>query len=319
MNYVRGVITKNKVGLLPAYRKQYFFSSCIKMISPLIPLLHNPLQLCTLKKYPLYKKYNPHTTSMILDTIVARKKEEVAALKQQGIHSPETEAPIDSPRGFMQALLDAPGVAIIAEAKKASPSKGVIQPDFDPEKIARNYQQGGAQAMSVLTDRDFFQGAIEYIPLVRNTVDLPVLRKEFIIDPLQIEEAAAFGADAILLIAAILETEQLREFRLQAEEAGMDVLVEVHNEAELEKTLAAESKLIGINNRNLNDFSMNLETTFRLQQEIPKGIPIVSESGISSRDEMLRLQQAGIAAALIGESLMRSTTQGKTLRHFLTI
>jgi indole-3-glycerol phosphate synthase len=254
---------------------------------------------------------------MILDTIVARKKEEVAALKQHGIRPPETEIPIAPPRGFMQALLNAPSVAIIAEAKKASPSKGVIQPDFDPEKIALNYQQGGAQAMSVLTDRDFFQGAIEYIPLVRNTVDLPVLRKEFIIDPLQIEEAALFGADAILLIAAILEITQLKEFRVQAEEAGMDVLVEVHNEAELEKTLAAESKLIGINNRNLNDFSMDLETTFRLQQEIPKEIPIVSESGISSREEMQRLQEAGITAALIGESLMRSTAQGETLRHFL--
>lgn len=286
---------------------------------PFIPLLHNPPQLCTLLKNILYpKKHNPHTTSMILDTIVARKKEEVAALKQKGIRAPETEALIDPPRGFMQALLDAPGVAIIAEAKKASPSKGVIQPDFDPVKIALNYQQGGAHAMSVLTDQDFFQGALEYIPLVRKTVDLPVLRKEFIIDPLQIEEAAAFGADAILLIAAILEIEQLREFRLQAEEAGMDVLVEVHNEAELEKTLIAESTLIGINNRNLNDFSVDLETTFRLQQEIPQGIPIVSESGISSRDEMLRLQQAGITAALIGESLMRSTTQGETLRHFLS-
>ncbi|MCW5211477.1 indole-3-glycerol phosphate synthase TrpC [Desulfobulbus sp. TB] len=256
---------------------------------------------------------------MILDTIIARKKEEVAALKQRGIRPPEIEAPIEPPRGFMQALVAAPGVAIIAEAKKASPSKGLIQPDFDPQKIALNYQQGGAQAMSVLTDQDFFQGSIDYIPLIRNTVDIPVLRKEFIIDPLQIEEADAFGADAILLIAAILSIEQLREFRLQAEEAGMDVLVEVHNEAELEKTLAAESKLIGINNRNLNDFSVDLQTTFRLQQEIPQEIPIVSESGISSRDEMLCLQEAGITAALIGESLMRSNTQGETLRHFLSI
>ena len=255
---------------------------------------------------------------MILDTIVARKKEEVAALKQRGIRPPETEAPLGPPRGFMQALLAAPGVAIIAEAKKASPSKGVIDPNFDPRKIALNYKQGGAHAISVLTDRDFFQGSIDYIPLVRNTVDLPVLRKEFIIDPLQIKEAAAFGSDAILLIAAILEIEQLRDFRLQAEEAGMDVLIEVHNEAELEKTLAAESRLIGINNRNLNDFSVDLETTFRLQQEIPPDIPIVSESGISSRSEMLRLQEAGITAALIGESLMRSNEQGETLRHFLS-
>ena len=177
---------------------------------------------------------------MILDTIVERKREEVAALKQQGIQPPHAE--IDPPRGFMQALVDAPGVAIIAEAKKASPSKGVIAPDFDPVQIALNYQEGGAQAMSVLTDVDFFQGSLSYIPLVRDAVKLPVLRKEFIIDPLQIQEASVFGADAILLIAAILDRIQLQEFRLQAEELGMDVLVEVHNEQELESTLAAESR-----------------------------------------------------------------------------
>jgi len=254
---------------------------------------------------------------MILDTIVERKREEVTALKQKGIQPPDME--IDPPRGFMQALVDAPGVAIIAEAKKASPSKGVIAPDFDPVQIALNYQQGGAHAMSVLTDVDFFQGSIDYIPLVRNAVDLPVLRKEFIIDPLQITEAVAYGADAILLIAAILETSQLRELRLQAEDSGLDVLVEVHNEQELEKTLAADSRLIGINNRNLNDFSVDLATTFRLQREIPAGIPVVSESGISSREDMLRLKEAGITAALIGESLMRSREQGETLQQFLSI
>lgn len=254
---------------------------------------------------------------MILDTIVERKREEVAALKKKGIQLPDT--PIDPPRGFMQALIDAPGVAIIAEAKKASPSKGVIAPDFDPVQIAVNYKQGGAHAMSVLTDVDFFQGSIEYIPLVRNSVDLPVLRKEFIIDPLQIEEAVVFGADAILLIAAILETSQLREFRLQAEESGLDVLVEVHNEPELEKTLTAGSRLIGINNRNLNDFTVDLATTFRLQRQIPAEIPLVSESGISCRQDMLRLQEAGITAALIGESLMRSSEQDKTLQSFLNL
>ena len=254
---------------------------------------------------------------MILDTIVERKREEVALLKQQGIRPPDVA--IDPPRGFMQALIDAPGVAIIAEAKKASPSKGVIQPDFDPVQIAINYQQGGAHAMSVLTDVDFFQGSLSYIPLVRSAVELPVLRKEFIIDPLQIKEAAVYGADAILLIAAILEKAQLQEFRIQAEESGMDVLVEVHNEKELEKTLAAESKLIGINNRNLNDFSVDLATTFRLQREIPNNIPVVSESGISSRADMLRLKEAGITAALIGESLMRSRAQGETLQHFLDL
>ncbi len=254
---------------------------------------------------------------MILDVIVERKKEEVAALKKAGIKEPQTQ--IDPVRGFMKALVDSPGVAIIAEAKKASPSKGVISPDFDPEQIAKHYEQGGAHAMSVLTDVDFFQGHIKYIPLIRNTVKLPVLRKEFIIDPVQVEEAAVYGADAILLIAAILDTSQLQELRLQAEESGLDVLVEVHNEAELEKTLEAGSRLIGINNRNLNDFSVDLNTTFRLQKEIPQGIPVVSESGISSREDMIKLKNAAITAALIGESLMRSSSKGETLQQFLSL
>lgn len=252
---------------------------------------------------------------MILDTIVARKHEEVAALKQRGL--PTLTQPVEPPRGFMHALINAPGVAIIAEAKKASPSKGVIQPDFDPVRIARNYQQGGAHCLSVLTDVDFFQGSLDYIPLVRGTVHLPVLRKDFIIDPLQIDEAHAVGADAILLIAAILETNQLRDYRLQAESLGMDVLVEVHDERELDSALAAESRLIGINNRNLNDFTVSLETTFRLRQMIPATIPVVSESGIATVDDMRRLKEAGITAALIGESLMRAAEQDQLLREFL--
>jgi indole-3-glycerol phosphate synthase len=254
---------------------------------------------------------------MILDTIVARKYEEVAALKQRGIIAPEKAVP--PPRGFIRALTSAPGVAIIAEAKKASPSKGVIQPDFDPVRIARNYREGGAHALSVLTDVDFFQGSLDYIPLVRDAVELPVLRKDFIIDPLQIEEARAFGADAILLIAAILDVQQLREYRLLAESLGMDVLVEVHDERELESALNAESRLIGINNRNLNDFSVSLETTFRLLRNIPPGIPVVSESGITSVEDMKRLKEAGVKAALIGESLMRAGRQDQLLREFLSI
>jgi indole-3-glycerol phosphate synthase len=208
-------------------------------------------------------------------------------------------------------------LAVIAEAKKASPSKGVIRPDFDPVAIAKNYKAGGAQAMSVLTDVDFFQGSITYIPLVRAAVDLPVLRKDFILDPLQIREASLYGADAILLIAAILDTVQLRSFREEAEALAMDVLVEVHDERELESALAAGSKLIGINNRNLDDFSVDLDTTFRLQRLIPPGIPVVSESGIASREDMQRLRAAGITAALIGESLMRSGEQDSLLREFM--
>jgi indole-3-glycerol phosphate synthase len=254
---------------------------------------------------------------MILDTIAARKREEIAVLKRDGIREPEMA--VSPPRGFIQALLNAPGVAIIAEAKKASPSKGVICPDFDPQEIARNYAAGGAQAMSVLTDRDFFQGAIDYIPLVRSTVALPVLRKDFILDPLQIDEAAAYGADAVLLIAALLERSEMEDLRLQAEEAGMDVLIEVHDEEELEKTLAAGVRLLGINNRNLKDFTVSLETTFRLIRLIPPEIPVVSESGIASREDMLRLKEAGVKAALIGERLMRSAEQAGTLRDFLSL
>lgn len=253
---------------------------------------------------------------MILDTIVARKREEVADLKKKGLQAPERE--IAKPRGFFRALVDFAGVAIIAEAKKASPSKGVIQPDFDPVRIAESYKAGGAQAMSVLTDVDFFQGSIEYIPLVREAVDLPVLRKEFIIDEIQVREAQMYGADAILLIAAILDVQQMRDFRQLAEEFSMDVLVEVHDEKELEGAIEAGSKLIGVNNRNLNDFSVDLDTTFRLQRLMPDDIPIVSESGIASRDDIVRLREAGITAALIGESLMRSSDQGKLLDEFMS-
>lgn len=249
---------------------------------------------------------------MILDTIVARKKEEVAALKIRGIAAPELEIPL--PRGFIRALTDCAGVAVIAEAKKASPSKGVIRPDFDPVAIARSYQAGGAQALSVLTDVDFFQGSLAYIPAVRAAVQLPVLRKDFIIDPLQIKEARAYGADAILLIAAILETSQIEEYQALALELGMDSLVEVHDEAEVEKAVAAGSRLIGVNNRDLRDFSMDLNTTFRLQKIIPKDIPLVSESGIRDHQDMLQLAEHGVRAALVGETLMRAADPAEALR-----
>jgi len=242
---------------------------------------------------------------MILDTIVAQKQEEVARLRSRGLGEPVAE--IAPPRGFQQALVMYDGVAVIAEVKKASPSKGVICAHFDPQNIARHYQTGGAQAISVLTDERFFQGALSYIPLVRETVDLPVLRKDFIIDPLQVQEARLFGADAILLIAAILEQNQLQDLQALAIELGMDVLVEVHNEEELQKALAAGSTLIGINNRNLRDFSVDLDTTFRLKREIPDHIPVVSESGIRNRSDMQRLRAALITAALIGETLMRAS------------
>jgi len=253
---------------------------------------------------------------MILDTIVSRKKEEVARLRQEGIHLPYEyrEKHIDLPRGFMRALLDYPGVSIIAEVKKASPSKGVICHDFDPVRIALNYEQLGAQAVSVLTDVDFFQGSLLYLMQVRDVIKLPVIRKDFIIDPLQIEEAKIHGADAILLIAAILDMHQLRDYRQQAEQYGMDTLVEVHDENELEVALAAGSGLIGVNNRNLKDFTVDLGTTLRLKRLMPPGIPVVSESGLTCREDIETLAREGIAAALIGESLMRAGSSGTLLQ-----
>jgi len=252
---------------------------------------------------------------MILDTIVEQKKLEIERLRREGVRPPEVT--VEPPRGFRRTLLEAEAIAIIAEAKKASPSKGVIRPDFDPASIAANYLAGGASAMSVLTDERFFAGSLDYIPLVRQAVPLPVLRKDFIIDVLQIEEAHAYGADAILLIAAILETERMRDFRQMAEGLGLDALVEVHDERELERALAADSTLIGVNNRNLKDFSVDLETTFRLRREMPDDIPLVSESGIRDRQDILRLIEADVQAALIGETLMRAGDEAAMLRTLL--
>jgi indole-3-glycerol phosphate synthase len=250
---------------------------------------------------------------MILDTIVERKKQEVALLKAAGVTRPEL--PVDPPRGFMQALTRSSEIAVIAEAKKASPSKGVISPDFDPAAIACSYERGGAEALSVLTDEIFFQGALDYIPVVRQKVKLPVIRKDFIIHELQIQEAANYGADAILLIAAILDQKQIIDYLQMSAELQMDVLVEVHDEKELEKSLAAGSRLIGINNRDLRDFTVDLGTTIRLHREIPDSIPVVSESGIRSHEDMKMLEDHGIMAALIGETLMRANDREAALRQ----
>ena len=245
---------------------------------------------------------------MILDKIVARKKEEVDQLKREGTTLPAEydNTAVDPTRGFSRALTGYGGVAIIAEVKKASPSKGIISANFDPQAIALNYQENGAQAVSVLTDVDFFQGSLKYLLQVRSTINLPVLRKDFIIDPLQIEEASIHGADAILLIAAILSQSQISEYQQMAKELGMDSLVEIHDEDDLEKALGAQAALIGINNRNLNDFSVDINTTFRLKKMIPETIPVVSESGLGSAADLALLKEHDICAALIGESLMRA-------------
>jgi len=253
---------------------------------------------------------------MILDTIVARKREEVAALRSAGIRLPEQfcQKHLDPPRGFHRALTCYPGVAVIAEVKKASPSKGVISADFQPVAIGRNYEKNGAQAISVLTDVDFFQGSLSFLLQVREAVSLPILRKDFIIDPLQIEEAHRHGADAVLLIAAILDLPQLLDYQAYAAELGMDVLVEVHDERETEQALLAGSRLIGINNRNLKTFAVDLETTFRLKKLIPSDIPVVSESGLKTVEDFQRLKNEGIKAALIGETLMRAGADSDLLR-----
>ena len=250
---------------------------------------------------------------MILDTIVIQKKKEVALLKAHGVSRPEMD--VDPPRGFMQALTQSSEIAVIAEVKKGSPSKGIISPDFNPTAIASSYEKGGADAVSVLTDEKFFYGSLDYIPLVRQEIQLPVIRKDFIIHELQIEEAGNYGADAILLIAAILDRNQIRDYLQMSTELDMDVLVEVHDEKELEKSLIAGSRLIGINNRDLRDFTVDLKTTIRLRREIPDSIPVVSESGIKSREDMKMLEDESIAAALIGETFMRSGDREAALRE----
>lgn len=254
---------------------------------------------------------------MILDKIVERKRQEVKDLLANGEEPHSIDEPPSPPRGFQKALIDRAPVALIAEAKKASPSKGIICPDFDPAHIAKQYAAAGAHAISVLTDVDFFQGSLSYIPIVRNAVNLPVLRKDFIIHEAQVTQARNYGADAILLIAAILETSQIRDLQALAFELGMDVLVEVHDEHEAERSLEAGSRLIGVNNRNLQDFTVSLDTTFRVMKEIPAEIPVVSESGIRDNNDIERLSKAGVAAVLVGETLMRADDQCAAVKKLM--
>ena len=226
----------------------------------------------------------------------------------------------DHPRGFQAALLNSLSsgwTPIIAEGKKGSPSKGVIRPDFDPLQIAQTYQENGATCLSVLTDEHFFLGHLSYLALIREQVSLPLLRKDFIFDPYQIYQARAAGADAVLLIAAMLELPQLRDFASLAEELSMDVLLEVHDERELEMALQTDCQMIGINNRDLRSFVVDISTSERLAAMIPQGRIVVAESGITRRDEIVRLMENGLHAFLIGESLMRERDIGEKLRELL--
>jgi indole-3-glycerol phosphate synthase len=226
----------------------------------------------------------------------------------------------DQPRGFESAIVNACGsgwTPIIAEVKKGSPSKGIIRADFDPLEIGLIYQDNGATCLSVLTDEHFFLGHLNYLALIREQVSLPLLRKDFIFDPYQIYQARVAGADAILLIAAMLELSQLREFAAIARELSLDVLLEVHDEKELEIALQTDCNLIGINNRDLRSFVVDISTSERLAAQVPAGRIIVAESGITRRDEIVRLTKGGVHAFLIGESLMREEDIGAKLQELL--
>lgn len=245
---------------------------------------------------------------MFLDKIVATKRAEVEAMSSFSIKEAEkliSNLPLCL--GFEQALTTRKNRAmgLIAEVKKASPSKGLIRDDFEPVLLAEAYERAGADCISVLTDVDYFQGSNEYLKAVRKAVNVPLLRKDFTIDPKQIYEARLIGADAILLIAAILTTDQMKQYLKLAGDLGLDALVEVHDREELERALELDTQLIGINNRNLKTFVTDLGTTEELIQFIPEGKTVVSESGISTVKDMAYLQQVGAQAVLIGEHFMR--------------
>lgn len=262
-------------------------------------------------------------TPDILKKIIEHKRGEVAAARAAAPLA-ELKARLqdleEQPRGFARALATAAAsgwTPVIAEVKKGSPSKGVIRADFDPVDIAAIYEANGATCLSVLTDEHFFLGHVRFLSLIREQVRLPLLRKDFIFDPYQVYEARVAGADAILLIAAMLDVAQLVELAALAGELSLDVLLEVHDEAEMETALRTDCTLIGVNNRNLRTFVTDLGTTERLAPLAPAGRLLVSESGINCRADILRLQRAGARAFLIGESLMREADIGAKLRELL--
>lgn len=253
----------------------------------------------------------------ILARIVARKREELA---QSAQHIDLWERQADSRRNGRRDFrgeLCARVPAVIAEIKKASPSKGVLSTDFDPVRIAGEYQRGGASAISVLTDESFFQGSLAHLEAVRGAVSLPILRKDFTIARAHIVEAAAHGADAILLIAAILTERELRDFREDAARYGMAALVEVHNRRELGVAIAAGSGIIGVNNRNLSTFAVTLDTSLRLAEHMPEGVLRISESGIHNAADVARLRAAGYTAFLVGEHLMKSGDPAAALQRLV--
>ena len=258
--------------------------------------------------------------STILRRILQRKQEEVAqGRSQQSLADLESRiSEQSSPRGFAAALQQKVAraqPAVIAEVKKASPSRGVIREDFQPAQIADSYQRGGAACLSVLTDVDFFQGANAYLQQARAACELPVLRKDFTVDVWQVVEARAIGADAVLLIVAALDDRQMQELAATAAEYGLDVLVEVHDRAELERALQLATPLLGINNRDLHSFDTSLQTTIGLLPHIPADRVVVTESGIHTGEDVALMRDAGVFSFLVGEAFMRAPEPGDRLRE----
>jgi len=256
--------------------------------------------------------------SDILNRIIAVKREEIAAARprRSAADLQELAGAQSAPRGFaaaMQARVARGDAAVIAEIKKASPSKGVLREHFDPAAIAASYERHGAACLSVLTDVQFFQGHEDYLRAARAACALPVIRKDFMIDPYQVVEARAMGADCILLIAACLGDGQMAELEAAAFEQGLDVLVEVHDGAELDRALRLRTPLVGINNRNLRTFEVTLETTLGLLDRVPSGRLLVTESGILAQADVQKMRAAGVHAFLVGEAFMRATDPGAAL------
>jgi len=257
-----------------------------------------------------------------LTEILSTKAEEVATRRQAYSIADLDRIDAGAPRGFqaaLQAKIDDGGFGLIAEIKKASPSKGLIREDFDPADHARAYAAGGAACLSVLTDAPYFQGHEEFLIAARTACDLPVLRKDFMIDPWQVAEARSIGADAILIIVAALDDGAMREIEAATIERGMDVLVEVHDEAELDRALSQlRSRLIGVNNRDLRTFETDLAVTERLAKLVPPGTLLVGESGIANHEDCRRLAESGVFSFLVGESLMRQSDVTAATRTLLT-
>ena len=256
--------------------------------------------------------------SDILEKIVAVKHQEVAAAQRRkplaGVRADaESRVLTRDFVGAMRSKITAGQPAVIAEIKKASPSKGVLREEFIPADIAQSYAEHGAACLSVLTDVDFFQGSVDFLKQARASCQLPVLRKDFMVDAYQIYESRAMGADAVLLIAACLDDAQMKEFEAIARNLDMAVLVEVHDQAELERALKLQTPLIGVNNRNLKTFEVSLDTTLSLRSQIPADRILVTESGIQTREDVLRMGASGVGAFLVGEAFMRASDPGVAL------